>query len=186
MLILASSSPTRAMILRNFGINFIQKNSDFDEENLAETDAKDFVYAAAKGKLLSAVKLYGKDDPISPILAADTVVSARGKLLRKAKDIDDAREKLLTQSGAKTSIITCCILLLSDRCVIDISETLYEFDIFDPLDLDRYLLSGDWRGKAGAIMVETFAKKYIKSVSGFESCAMGLTIENLAEYLKGV
>jgi septum formation protein len=58
--------------------------------------------------------------------------------------------------------------------IIDISKTEYLFETFDMDDVDSYIESGEWRGKAGACMVEGFCKKYIKSTKGYESTAMGL------------
>ena len=63
--------------------------------------------------------------------------------------------------------------------LIDISQTDYLFDIFNKEDLEKYLDSGEWRGKAGACMVEGFCKTYIKEVHGYESTAMGLNTNTL-------
>ncbi|MDQ1337673.1 MAG: nucleoside triphosphate pyrophosphatase [Campylobacterota bacterium] len=67
--------------------------------------------------------------------------------------------------------------------IIDISKTDYIFREFDLDDIENYLASGDWRGKAGACMVEGFCKRYIKEVKGFESTAMGLNTDLLKTYL---
>jgi septum formation protein len=89
----------------------------------------------------------------------------------------------MTQSGNITSIITCFIYHAKDRKIVDISKTDYLFDTFDTQDLERYLESGEWRGKAGACMVEGFCKPYIKEVKGYESTAMGLSVEVLQAFL---
>ena len=65
-----------------------------------------------------------------------------------------------------------------------IDETIYKFKKFNEKDLNNYLDSNEWKGKAGACMVEGFCKKYIESVRGYESTAMGLCIESLIEILK--
>jgi septum formation protein len=88
----------------------------------------------------------------------------------------------MTQSGNITSIITCMIYHSKNKKIIDISQTDYIFDDFDQDDLDAYLASGEWRGKAGACMVEGFCKSYIKEVRGFESTAMGLCVEVLETF----
>jgi len=67
--------------------------------------------------------------------------------------------------------------------IVDISTTEYLFDAFDLDDIEAYIASGEWRGKAGACMVEGFCKKYIKSVKGHESTAMGLNTELLRRFL---
>ncbi|MDT8337759.1 MAG: septum formation inhibitor Maf [Sulfurimonas sp.] len=180
MLRLASTSQTRAQLLRDAGIGFIQESVDFDEENIVASSPKNFVYQATLGKFEANVRAFGYDE--YPLLVADTVVASCGQILRKAKCVDDARNILLTQSGSVTSIITCMIYQSRKMKIIDISTTEYLFDDFDLDDVERYLQSGEWRGKAGACMVEGFCKHYIKSVKGYESTAMGLSVEVLKRF----
>jgi septum formation protein len=117
------------------------------------------------------------------VLCADTVVTSKGKLLRKAKDKEDARKILQTQSGSVVSIITCMILKSKTRELIDLSSTDYIFKEFDKDKLEEYLNTDEWQGKAGACMVEGFCKDYILEVRGYESTAMGLCIEKLLPYV---
>lgn len=181
MLRLASSSITRAELLRAAGIPFIQESIDFDEDSILATSPKNFVYQATLGKYRVNLEKFGCDD--YPLLVADTVVTAQGKILRKAKDEADARTILATQSGAETDILTCMIYKTPRLELIDISITRYFFDPFDVDDVERYLQSGEWRGKAGACMVEGFCKPYIRDVRGYESTAMGLCTEVLKPFL---
>ena len=181
MIRLCSMSPTRAKILDDFNIEYIQSPTDFNEELVKISNPKSFVYNVVKGKLDSALKLYNLD---LPILVADTVVSANGKILRKAEDKADAKEILLEQSGNKISIITAAILKSEKLEFIDISATHYIFNTFDKADLEEYLDSNLWQGKAGACMVEGFCKKYIKEVIGLQSTAMGLQIEKIIPWLE--
>lgn len=181
MIRLGSNSPTRALILKNFGIDFIQNGGDFDEDSITTQNPKSFCYEATKGKFEELYKKYGVED--MPLLVADSVVTANGRLLRKAKDEDDAREMLELQSGNETSVITCMIYKSKEKEIIDISVTTYKFDKFDEKHINEYINSGECFGKAGAIMVEGFCKPYIKKVKGYESCAMGLCVEKLLTYL---
>ncbi len=177
---LCSSSETRALLLREAGIEFIQESVDFDEESIVATSPKNFVYQATLGKYEANLKAFGYED--YPLLVADTVVTSQNQILRKAKCVDDARNILMTQSGNITSIITCMIYHAKEKKIIDISKTDYLFHEFDAKDLERYLESGEWRGKAGACMVEGFCKPYIKEVRGYESTAMGLCVEVLKRF----
>lgn len=177
MIRLGSNSPTRALILKNFGIDFIQNGGDFDEDSITTTNPKAFCYEATKGKFEELYRIYGIND--MPLLVADSVVTCEGKLLRKAKDLNDAKDMLELQSGNKTSVITCMIYKSKEKEIIDISITTYEFFPFDKKHMEEYLDSGECFGKAGAIMVEGFCKPYIKEVIGFESTAMGLSVEKL-------
>ncbi|MDA3908582.1 MAG: septum formation inhibitor Maf [Sulfurimonas sp.] len=181
MIRLASGSETRAMLLRTAGIEFIQEAVDFDEDAIIASSAKNFVYQATLGKYNANLKEFGFED--YPLLVADTVVTAQGQILRKARCIDDARNILMTQSGNVTSIVTCMIYHSKEKKIIDISQTDYIFDEFNLDALENYLQSGEYRGKAGACMVEGFCKAYIKEVRGFESTAMGLNTEVLTAFI---
>jgi septum formation protein len=181
MIRLASSSETRAVLLRNAGIPFIQENIDFDEDRIVATSPKNFVYQATMGKFEANYRAFGCED--YPLLVADTVVTSQGQILRKARCLDEARNILMTQSGSVTSIITCMVYKTPSLELVDISATRYQFANFDMDDLEHYLQSGAWRGKAGACMVEGFCKSYIAQVEGFESTAMGLSVEVLRPFL---
>lgn len=181
MLRLCSSSITRAELLKSAGIPFLQESLDFDEDSIIATSPKNFVYQATLGKYKVNLEKFGCED--YPLLVADTVVTAHGKILRKAKDEADARSILEMQSGSEVAIITCMIYKTPRLELIDISSTHYFFDIFDPKAVEDYLQSGEWQGKAGACMVEGFCKPYIREVRGFESTAMGLCTEILKPFL---
>jgi septum formation protein len=181
MIRLASGSQTRAMLLESADIEFLQESVDFDEDSIVASSPKNFVYQATIGKYEANLKEFGFDD--FPLLVADTVVTSQNQILRKARCIDDARNILMTQSGNVTSIVTCMIYHSKEKKIIDISQTDYMFESFNLDDLENYLESGEWRGKAGACMVEGFCKRYIKEVRGDESTAMGLHTELLKVFL---
>lgn len=181
MIRLASSSITRAELLRAASIPFIQESVDFDEDSILATSPKNFVYQATRGKYRANLERFGCSD--YPLLVADTVVTAQGKILRKAKDEADARTILEAQSGSEVAIITCMIYKTPRLELLDISATHYYFDLFDQESVERYLSGGEWRGKAGACMVEGFCKSYIREVRGFESTAMGLCTEVLKPFI---
>ncbi len=181
MLRLASGSVTRAELLRAASIPFLQEWVEFDEDSIQASSPKNFVYQATLGKYKVNLERFGCTD--YPLLVADTVVTAQGKILRKAKDEADARAILTTQSGSETDILTCMIYKTPRLELIDISMTRYFFNPFDSDDIERYLSSGEWQGKAGACMVEGFCKSYIREVRGFESTAMGLSVEVLKPFL---
>lgn len=181
MIRLASGSQTRAFLLQEASIDFLQESVDFDEEKIVAPNAKNFVYQATMGKYDINFKKFGIED--MPLLVADTVVTAQNQILRKARCKDDARNILMTQSGGITSIVTAMVYHSKEKKIIDISQTDYIFMDFDLDDLELYLESGEWRGKAGACMVEGFCKRYIKEVRGFESTAMGLNTEILKAFM---
>jgi septum formation protein len=178
---LGSNSPTRALILQQAGIDFIQQGGSFDEDTITTTNPKSFVYEATLAKFNELSAKHGIND--YPLLVADTVVTCNNELLRKAKDKEDARRMLELQSNNKVTVITCMIYQSQSCKLIDMASTTYWFAPFKPSHLDEYIASGECMGKAGAIMVEGFCKPYIKKVHGYESTAMGLCIENLQTFL---
>jgi len=182
MICLCSSSPTRALLLDNHNIKYIQKSPDYDEDQIRTTSAKDFVYTASKGKLEAGIKEFGLE---LPLLCADTVIAASdGTILRKAKDREDAKRILLRQSGSRIAIISSLHYQSKALAFSDISATYYTFAPFEEADLEAYLDSGLWQGKAGGCMVEGFCKKYIVDVKGLESTAMGLQVERVLPFLE--
>ena len=181
---LCSNSESRASLLHTFGIDFVQQAPEYDEEQISAGSAKAFVYLASKGKMEAAVKEFGLD---IPLLCADSVImAADGSILRKAKNVEDARDILNKQSGSTISIVSSMQFRTKAFLLIDTSATHYRFADFEEEDLEAYLESGLWRGKAGGCMVEGFCKKYIESVDGFESTAMGLQVEVLLPWLHGL
>jgi septum formation protein len=182
MIRLGSNSITRATILKNHNIDFVQNGGSFDEDALDILDPREFVIAATKGKFKELFEKYGCDE--MPLLVADTVVTCEGKLLRKAKDKNDAKAMLELQSNNKTTVISCMIFQSQDTYLFDVSHATYLFSAFDKIHMQEYVQSGECMGKAGAIMVEGFCKPYIKSVEGYESTAMGLCVEKLLPFIK--
>lgn len=182
MIRLGSNSITRALLLKQHNIDFIQQGGSFDEDSILTKDPKEFVTQATKGKFDELFKKYGCED--MPLLVSDTVVTSNNELLRKAKDKDDARRMLELQSDNEVSIVTCMIFKSNDTEIFDISTTTYKFNKFDKDDMENYISSGECMGKAGAIMVEGFCKPYIKNVVGYESTAMGLCVEKLIAFVK--
>ena len=181
MIHLASNSQSRALLLKKFNIEFKQQAPIYDEEQIQTKTAKDFAYIASKGKLEAAVKEFGVE---TPLLTADSVIlSANKELLRKPKSIDDAKRILELQSGSSIAIISAMHYKTKTFYFSDVSATYYNFETFEAKDLEAYLESNLWDGKAGGCMVEGFCKKYIKSVQGYESTAMGLSVEKLLPWL---
>ena len=181
-IILCSSSLSRALLLKKFGIKFEQKSTSYDEEQIKTTIAKDFVYTASKGKLHSAIQEFGLE---TPLLCADTVIASHnGEILRKPKNLEDARRILNIQSGKSISIISSLHYKTKTIEFSNISTTNYTFSPFEEKKLEAYLESGLWQGKAGGCMVEGFCKEYILSVDGLESNAMGLQVEKLLGWLE--
>lgn len=180
MIILASNSPTRAKILQAFNINFQQISCDYDETLLGDYTYKNY---SSKIVELKAKQFFDKFQNLDRVLFADSSVICKGEILGKAKDIKDARRMLNLQSDSKTSVYTAMKFISKDYTIDMLSVASFVFDEFDLVDLENYLKSGDWKGKAGAMTIENFNKKYILKEYGNKTTAMGLDIENLKAFL---
>jgi septum formation protein len=182
MLYLCSNSESRATLLKTFGIEFEQRPVAFNEELLTTQNPYHFALQASQGKCDVAKRTFGLE--VALLCADSVVVGGDGQLIRKAKSKEEARALLLAQSGSRISIVSAVALKTDRLYFTSLDATHYHFAPFEREDLEVYLESGEWQGKAGACMVEGFCKKYIKDVIGYESTARGLQVEILLPWLK--
>ena len=181
MIILASSSVTRAKVLQDHGVKFEQVFFDYDEggvdKNLPPHVYVQKIVAAKKEQFLKA------NENAKNVVFADSVVVCGGKILGKAKDKKEAFKMLQMQSGSTARIVTAMIFLGEKFELINVSFAEYKFAKFDEVDLHNYLSGDLWQGKAGAMTIENFNKKYILSQNGETSTAMGLNVKILKAFL---
>lgn len=176
MIILASSSITRAAILREFGIEFTQVSHQYDETKIKKLNPLTYSQNVVNEK---AKQFFAKFSNYDRVLFADSSVICKGEILGKAKTIQEAKRMLDLQSNSTLSVYTA-MKFISKHCIMDsLSTATYTFGEFDESDLNEYLKSNLWQGKAGAIMVEGFCEKYILSSTGSKQTAMGLDIDAL-------
>lgn len=180
MINLASSSVTRARILKDFGISFIQIPFKYDENLGIKKDPLTYTYNIVKAKEMQFLK---KFPDLTNVLFADSVVVVNNQIYGKAKDDAQARDMLLAQSGNLASVVSSFIFIRQNLRLENTSITTYKFKKFDTDEIDAYIKSKDCYGKAGAMMIEGFNKKYIISQVGNTSTAMGLNAEILKAYL---
>ena len=181
MIILASSSVTRAKVLQDHGVKFKQASFDYDEsgvdKNLPPHVYVQKIVAAKKEQFLKS------NDGVKNVVFADSVVVCDGKILGKAKDKKEAFKMLKMQSGSTARIVTAMIFLGKKFELFNVSFAEYKFAKFDEADLQNYLSGDLWQGKAGAMTIENFNKKYILSQNGETSTAMGLNVKILKAFL---
>jgi len=180
MIYLASSSPTRAQILKDNGVEFTQIPFNFDESGISKDDARTYAYRVVLAKKTQFFKIYKNralcPPPVPPVLAG-------GEILGKARDEADALRMLRAQSGASCAVYTAMIFCSKALELSALSVASFEFAEFNEADLKGYIASGDWRGKAGAMSIEGFNEKYIKSSRGSKFTAMGLDLEILKRFV---
>jgi septum formation protein len=183
LLILASSSPRRIALLREHGYTFnvIPPHIDEPSRELPHTAP------AEQAEALSFFKASAVADSLDCglILAADTLVTYQGQIFGKPVDTDDARRILLTLGGTSHQVMTGVTLLDAATGRRDIRHDVSNVKMIRLSDdeLDRYLASRAWIGKAGAYGVQDRADAYIERIDGSYTNVVGLPMELVARML---
>jgi septum formation protein len=118
------------------------------------------------------------------VLAADTIVELDGAVLGKANDDDEARGMLRRLAGRTHRVSTAFVLVApgrdAHRDVVSTDVTMV--DMTDE-DIDDYVASGEWRGKAGAYAVQGIAAALVQSIRGSITNVIGLPLAEVAQVL---
>ncbi|HEX8872147.1 MAG TPA: Maf family protein [Candidatus Acidoferrum sp.] len=181
-LILASSSPRRAEVLRDAGLSFSVLTSAIDETPYPGETPQHLVerLAAAKADLVAA-------RAIGPaiVIAADTVVLLEGQILGKPRSTDDARRMLEQLSGRTHSVLTGIALIrlpdVEQRRFVE--STLVHFARLDAEEITRYLATEEPYDKAGAYAIQGRAGRYIPRIEGCYFNVVGLPLARLLSSL---
>lgn len=182
-LILASASPRRAALLERVGIapNLIIP-AEIDETPdkgelprvLAERLAREKAQAVAAGH------------PESYILAADTVVACGRRILGKPADEEEARQFLRLLSGRRHRVIGgIAVIDPAGRVRSRAVETIVQFKMLSAADIENYIRSGEWEGKAGGYGIQGRAEVFVKFIRGSYSNVVGLSLYDTMQILKG-
>ncbi len=182
-LILASASPRRVELLKRIGI----KPTEICPADIDETPQKKELpqnlalrLATEKAKKISEEK----DDCY--ILAADTVVSVSRVILPKAKTKEDAIYCLKLLSGKRHRVYTAVALITPEKKLVKKSIcSKVKFRKLNKNDIDEYINSMEWKGKAGGYAIQGMAEKYIKFISGSYSNIVGLPVYDTINMLNG-
>ena len=181
-LILASSSPRRAEILRNAGYAFTVLHSAVDETPIPGETPQDLVQrlAFAKAELVAARAV----GPVI-VIAADTVVVLEGNILGKPRTTEDARQMLERLSGRTHAVVTGVALIrLPDagrRQFVEVTQV--HFNSMSSEEITQYLASGEPFDKAGAYGIQGMAGRFIPRVEGCYFNVMGLPLSRLSRAL---
>ncbi len=182
-LILASASPRRLKLLKQIGIKPAETcPADIDETPQKKELPKNLALrlATEKAKKISEEK----DDCY--ILAADTVVSVSRIILPKAETKEDAVYCLKLLSGKRHRVYTALALITPEKKLIKKSIcSKVKFRKLNKCDIDEYIDTMEWKGKAGGYAIQGMAEKYIKFISGSYSNIVGLPIYDTINMLNG-
>jgi septum formation protein len=180
-LILASSSPRRAEILRHAGIPFEVRRPNVDETRLRGEDARKYVTRLAKMKACAVAEHFSKKNAEAIIMGADTVVVAGRKILGKPVDVESAREMLRLLSGKTHQVLTgvALIQLPSGRGMTAVEKTRVTFVRLSAAEIDKYLMSGEPFHKAGAYAIQGIAGRFVTKINGCYFNVVGLPLSRV-------
>jgi len=182
-LILASASPRRVQLLEQVGItpdDIIP--ADIDETPLKAELPRDLAQRLAIGKA-QAIAAQHKD---AFILAADTVVGCGRRILDKAEDETYARKCLEQLSGRRHHVYGGIALITPDgQTVKRLVDTVVQFKRLTENDIESYIKSKEWDGKAGGYAIQGLAESYIKFIRGSYSNVVGLSLYDTIQILSG-
>ena len=184
-LILASSSPRRAEVLRNAGIEFEVRPADIDESRRPDESAGDYVQRLALEKARTVAEVaMGTEDSL--VVGADTVVVNRGEILLKPDSADDARRMLRQLSGGVHEVHTgLAVIRMPQRTQRVIEEvTSVQFAQLSDAEIDAYIATGEPFDKAGAYGIQSLGGRYVTRVEGCYFNVMGMPLGRLWDTLK--
>lgn len=173
-LVLASASPRRADLLAQLGVTAdIIDPADIDETpRKGELPAHYAARVAAEKAALVAAR-----HPGALVLSGDTVVACGRRILPKAEDEATARKCLELLSGRRHRVLSAITLVdAQGRARHRLSESAVIFKRLHPDEIDAYLASGEWHGKAGGYAVQGKAAGLIRELSGSPSGVIGLPL----------
>ncbi len=182
-LVLASASPRRIDLLAQIALSPDEVDpAGIDETPLALELPARHALRLAEAKARDVAQRH----PGAFVLAADTVVACGRRILPKALDRETARRCLALLSGRRHRVHGGIALALPDgRVVSRRVETAVIFKRLDPAEIEDYLASGEWHGKAGGYAIQGLAARYVRGIVGSYSNVVGLPLFETASLLAG-
>jgi nucleoside triphosphate pyrophosphatase len=188
-LVLASGSPRRLSLVNQVGIEpDALRPTDIDETPKRGELPRAYATRLAREKAEAALTMVRIDDELkgSYILAADTVVAVGRRILPKAELLDEAAQCLRLLSGRNHRVHTAISLVTPKETFRSrYVETRVRFKRLSDEDIEAYLASGEWRGKAGGYAAQGIAGGFLVKIVGSYSNIIGLPLYETLSLLSG-
>lgn len=181
-LVLASASPRRRELLERIGLSLVVAPVDLDETPRAGESARPYAQRLAAEKCAAAAARAGGDDPA--LLAADTVVVLEGEIFGKPADAAEAASMLRKLSGRRHEVITAYHIRHRGAAVERAVTTAVTFRLLAPAEIDAYVASGEWQGKAGGYAVQGIAALFTTELRGSLTNVIGLPLAEVVADLR--
>ncbi len=183
MIYLASSSPRRAELLGQIGIEFEILKVDIDESRKTTESAEQYVCRMAKTKAKAGNNMVSST---APVIAADTIITIDGNILGKPDDCSHCREILAELSGRQHQVLSAVALNYEGEIKLRISNNKVSLRELEAAEIEAYCAGDEPLDKAGAYAIQGRAAVFIDHLEGSYSSVMGLPLFETAELLKQV
>lgn len=179
-LILGSGSPRRLELLAQLGlVPDDVRPPDIDEDPHKGELPRPYCARIARAKAAAVTA-----DAEDVVLCADTTVALGRRILGKPADAGQAAEFLLALSGRRHRVITSVALRRGDRVWARDVESVVRMKRLSDAELNSYLASNDWQGKAGGYGIQGPASAFIPWISGSFTGIVGLPLAETAGLLQ--
>src|SRR5262252_156795 len=153
-LVLASASPRRRELLEQLGLVLDVAPANVDETPHPGERPADYVKRVAAAKCDAIAQARSTSPSTLPIVAADTIVIVDDAILGQPVDEADARRMLQALAGRRHDVTTAYKISFRGKTLERSVTTTVSFRSLRPAEVDAYLASGEWRGKAGGYAVQ--------------------------------
>jgi septum formation protein len=188
-LVLASASPRRLALLAQIGVKpDAILPSEIDEAPRRGEAPRALAERLAMEKAFAVAAMVSKPADLSPrlTLAADTVVCVGRRILPKCETLDQAEACLNLLSGRGHRVYTGLALIAPGGSARRrLVETRLRFKRLSRGEIEAYLASGEWRGKAGGYAIQGLAGAFVERLVGSYSNVVGLPLAESAALLGG-
>ena len=186
-LVLASASPRRVTLLAQVGVTpDALRPASIDETPKRGEMPRALVSRLARAKAEVARNQIANDRDLAGayVLAADTVVAMGRKVLMKPAHIEEAMASLQLLSGRTHKVQTCvCLITPDDRIRTKIVDTRVRFRYINKAELESYIASREWRGKAGGYAIQGLAGCFVQRIIGSYTNVVGLPLTEVVGLL---
>lgn len=181
MLYLASSSPRRAELLRQIGVEFDIIHVDIDESAGKGETIDELVTRLSTEKAIQGLQLVSKLQAHDLILAADTLIGVDGRIIGKPRSKPHCCEILALLSG-RTHQVYSAVALAGPQAAVEIASTVSEITFRTLMDEEimQYCDDVEPMDKAGAYAIQGRAAMFVQHLSGSYSAVMGLPLYETA------
>lgn len=179
-LILGSGSPRRKELLAQLGlVPDAILPPDIDEDPKRGELPRPYAARLAREKAQAV-----PSDPDDIVLCADTTVALGRRILGKPRDAGEAAEFLTALGGRRHEVITAIAIRRGERLWTRESVSAVKMKRLSDAELNTYLASGDWQGKAGGYGIQGAAGAFIPWISGSFTGIVGLPLAETAALLQ--